>query len=465
MHKTVEQYKKQNTELQRQVDDLQLLVGERDAEVRDLAYKDLLPDQILRAQHALQALQDHLTEQHMRQLLGTEPLQAILGAMSEKEENNKPYYIQMIDSMDPVAVLQSRRTGEEEKETTEEVSIQQRAEEILAAIRQRKQQSRQQQQTQVTTNDDNDDNDRTEDNPSRKRVETPRRQEEDTTAVTEMAIIERQERGILQVRRRRTTTDLVVATTTTVSLPRLLSHFVFTTLPFVAQQLQVASNYVSWRQVERLQLIYNYSCQVGDYYRGYYRTTLELYHNMTTTPQKTDEVINVEETTKGSPPRSLPPLRAPKVQALKDWRDVKDYLVDNLVKSPLPSTTRNHPVQLGPTTAMFNELKLPPTTEESESESEEELQSMIQTHYLWSPFHYIHTSDHNPPRTYYIVVEDSELEKWETTGRNDLVLSEWKSTTSKVYQHLHLHEHPSASPQLRSFDSQQLNVNNNCTGE
>ena len=58
---------------------------ERDAEVQDLAYKDLLPDQILRAQHALQALQDHLTEQHMRQLLGTEPLQAILGVICQKE--------------------------------------------------------------------------------------------------------------------------------------------------------------------------------------------------------------------------------------------------------------------------------------------------------------------------------------------------------------------------------------------
>ena len=97
MHKTVEQCKKQNVELQRQVEDLQLLVGERDAEVRDLAYKDLLPDQILRAQHALQALQDHLTEQHVRQLLGSEPLQAILGVICQKEllqqqkqHNNKP---------------------------------------------------------------------------------------------------------------------------------------------------------------------------------------------------------------------------------------------------------------------------------------------------------------------------------------------------------------------------------------
>ena len=60
MRKTVEQYKKQNEELQKQVEDLQLLVGEREMQkyvvVRDLAYKDLLPDQILRAQHALQAL-------------------------------------------------------------------------------------------------------------------------------------------------------------------------------------------------------------------------------------------------------------------------------------------------------------------------------------------------------------------------------------------------------------------------
>ena len=112
MHETVEQYEKQKVELQRQVDDLQQLVGERDAEVRGLAYKDVLPDQILRAQHALQALQDHLTEQHMRQLLGTEPLQAILGAISKKEKYDKHYYIRMIDSMDPIATLQQERRGE-----------------------------------------------------------------------------------------------------------------------------------------------------------------------------------------------------------------------------------------------------------------------------------------------------------------------------------------------------------------
>ena len=192
MHKTVEQYKKQNVELRRQVDDLQQLVGERDAEVRDLAYKDLLPNQIVRAQHALQALQDHLTEQHMRQLLGAEPLQAILGAMSEKEENDKPYYIQMIDSIDPVAVLQQGEQGREERGDTGEVSLQQRAEEILAAIQQRKQQSRRQQQSRqqqqhVTTNDNNDDNGRTGENNDRRRIETPRRQEEDTTAETRLA--------------------------------------------------------------------------------------------------------------------------------------------------------------------------------------------------------------------------------------------------------------------------------------
>ena len=335
MHKTIEQYKKQNVELQRQVDDLQQLVGERDAEVRDLAYKDLLPDQILRAQHALQALQDHLTEQHMRQLMGTEPLQAILGAISKKEEHDKHYYIQMIDGMDPVAIPQQEgQEKKEEGETTEGVSTQQKAEEILAAIRQRKQQSRQQQQH-VTTSDGNDDNGRVEENHNRRRVETPRRQGEDTTAETGLAIVERQDRGELQVRRRRRR-RLVVATTTTAvaclcTVTTSLSHFVFTTLPFVAQQLQVASNYASWRQVERLQLIYNYSCQAGDHYRSYYRTTLELYHTMTTTP-----VINVEETTAGTPSTTLPPLRAPKVQALKDWRDVNHYLVDNLVKSLQP---------------------------------------------------------------------------------------------------------------------------------
>ena len=41
-----------------------------------------------------------------------------------------------------------------------------------------------------------------------------------------------------------------------------------------------------------------------------------------------------------------------------------------------------------------------------------------------------------------MILEDEELKKWETTGRNDVQLSTWKSTTTKVYQHLHLFEHP-----------------------
>ena len=376
MHKIVEKYKKQNVELQQQVDDLRQLVGERDIEVRDLAYKDLLPEQILRAQHALQALQDHLTEQQMRQLLGAEPLQAILGAISKKEEYDK-HYIQMIDSIDPVAILQQEgQEKENEQDTAGGTSLQQRADEILAAIRQRKQQWRQQRQQQRTTNDDNDN--------SRRRVETPRRQGEDTTGDTtvedRLVVRERPERGELQMVRRRRR-RLVVATTTTVlaclsTVTTSLSHLMFTTLPFVAQQLQVASNYVSWRQVERLQLIYNYSCQLGDYSWSYYRTTLELYHNMTTTP-KTGDVIDVEATT--APATTLPPLKAPTVEPLGDWRMVKGYLVNNLVQSHLYNYDYKEPSRtLGLYYAQFSELRLPASTD-AESDSEEELQSMIET--------------------------------------------------------------------------------------
>ena len=173
----------------------------------------------------------------------------------------------------------------------------------------------------------------------------------------------------------------------------------FTTLPFVAQQLQVASDYLSWRQVERLQLVYNYSCQLGDYYRSYYRTTLELYHNMTTTP-KTGEVIDVEQTT--GPATTLPPLKAPTVEPLGDWRMVKGYLVNNLVQSHLYNFDYKEPSKtLGAYYAQFSELRLPASTD-SESDSEEELQSMIETHNMWSPFHYSYVSEANPPRTYYI---------------------------------------------------------------
>ena len=109
----------------------------------------------------------------MRQLLGSEPLQAILGAICKKEDYDK-YYIGMIDSMDPVAILQGEQEKEKEKEqggsTTEgETPLRQRAEEILTSLRQRRQQWRQQrQQPRTTRNDDNDS--------SRRRIETPRRQ-------------------------------------------------------------------------------------------------------------------------------------------------------------------------------------------------------------------------------------------------------------------------------------------------
>ena len=330
------------------------------------------------------------------------------------------------------------------KETPGESSLQQRANEILTAIRQRKQQWRQQRQQQRTTDDDHHDNN---DN-NRRRVETPRRQEErDTTRETRLAIVER---GELQVRRRRRR-RLVVATTTTVlaclsTVTTSLSQFMFTTLPFVAQQLQVASNYISWRQVERLQLIYNYSCQLGDYSRSYYRTTLELYHNMTTTPKKddtkkADDVIDVE-TTEAGPSNRLPPLKAPTIEPLGGWKEVKHYLINNLVHSHVYGFNYHEPSRtMGAYYAQFSELLLPAATD-SDSDSEEELQSMIETHNMWSPFHYDYVQDVNPPRTYYVCVEDSELQAWENSNRTTLRLSAWKSTTSRVFQHIHLHEHP-----------------------
>ena len=82
---------------------------------------------MLRAQHALQALQEHLTEQHMRQLLGSEPLQAILGVICQKEQlqqqkkkhNDNRYYIQMIHSMDPAAALQQPEAAKRKAEGKE----------------------------------------------------------------------------------------------------------------------------------------------------------------------------------------------------------------------------------------------------------------------------------------------------------------------------------------------------------
>ena len=45
-------------------------------------------------------------------------------------------------------------------------------------------------------------------------------------------------------------------------------------------------------------------------------------------------------------------------------------------------------------------------------------------------------------KTYYVVLEGEELQKWQQSGKNDIKLSDWKATLTKVYQHLHLLEHP-----------------------
>ena len=302
-------------------------------------------------------------------------------------------------------------------------------------------------------------------------METPRSQEEDITAVSEMAIAERQERGVLQLRRRRRR-PFVVATTTTVlaclsTVTTSLSHIVCTTLPFVAQQLQLASNYVSWRQVERLQLIYKYSCQAGDYYRSYYRTTLELHYNMTTTP-KPEEVINVEETTAGTrveEPTDTTSTRGTSSQGLEGCERLL-----GLYNFDYKEASRT----IGAYYSMYNELRLPPT-KESESESEEELQSMIQTHYLWSPFHYTHPGDNNPTRTYlgdnnptrtyYCVVEDSELEKWEDYRKERLAAIRMEGYYIQGLPAPTSSRTPTTSSQQRTFDGPQLDVYYSCSCE
>ena len=45
-------------------------------------------------------------------------------------------------------------------------------------------------------------------------------------------------------------------------------------------------------------------------------------------------------------------------------------------------------------------------------------------------------------KTYYIILEGEELRGWQDTGRNDIELSDWKATLTRVYQHLHLFEQP-----------------------
>ena len=78
----------------------------------------------------------------------------------------------------------------------------------------------------------------------------------------------------------------------------------------------------------------------------------------------------------------------------------------------------------------FSELLLPASTdgEGDDSESEEELQSMIQTHRMWAPLHAT-TEGPDVVKTYYIILEGEELKSWQTTGRNGIKLSDWKATS------------------------------------
>ena len=112
---------------------------------------------------------------------------------------------------------------------------------------------------------------------------------------------------------------------------------------------------------------------------------MESYYNMTT---KKEEVVDVEkETTNAS--TSLPPLRAPRPDHLVDWHDAKDYLIDNLIKAHKNYDYKPPSKTMQAYYDTFSELLLPATTdgEGDDSESKEELHSMIQTHRMWAPLH------------------------------------------------------------------------------
>ena len=191
--------------------------------------------------------------------------------------------------------------------------------------------------------------------------------------------------------------------------------------------------------------MYNYSCQAG----SYYRTTLEYYYKMTT---KKEEVVDVEKETRGAS-TSLPPLRAPRPDHLVDWHDVKDYLIDNLIKAHKNYDYKPPSKTMQANYDTFSELLRPATTdgEVDDWESEEELQSMIPT------------EGPDEVKTYYIVLEGEELRGWQDTGRNDIRLSDWKATLTRVYQHLHLFEQPQQAPQLRSEFGWGCDVYNSCS--
>ena len=98
----------------------------------------------------------------------------------------------------------------------------------------------------------------------------------------------------------KTTTSLCCNNYDSPSLPlysdwtSLLQHIMFTTLPRIAQQLQVASNYLDWRQVEETTVeevqLPGWQLLAG----SYYRSTLDSYYNMTSTTEK-EVVVDVEK--------------------------------------------------------------------------------------------------------------------------------------------------------------------------
>ena len=150
---------------------------------------------------------------------------------------------------------------------------------------------------------------------------------------------------------------------------------------------------------------------------------------MTTTPKR-EEVIDVEkeQTTTGAS-TSLPPLRAPKPDHMVDWHDVRNCLIEDLIKAH-----KNYDYKVSSKTMeayynTFSELLLPATTdgEGDDSESEEELHT---------------TEGPEVVKTYYIMLEGEELQGWQATGRSDIKLSDWKANVTRVHQHLHLFEQP-----------------------
>ena len=60
---------------------------------------------------------------------------------------------------------------------------------------------------------------------------------------------------------------------------------------------------------------------------------------------------------------------------------------------------------------------------------------------MWAPLR-ITAEGADAVKTYHIMLEGQERQGWQTTGRNDIKLSDWNANLTCVYQHLHLFEQP-----------------------